>query len=309
MSAKADIDLNNSNDPAQAPPTNIVLWTRGKHTGYVARLLSPSPERVEGDLKGACIASRADLLVTAKSSSFDLVSTAIPQGIDEKRAIAAVVGAVGTGPHSSLAATVAAKLAKSLQARPQLVTVSREESDDAEAGAALDRLRRFAPHAKTQIVRADTAVGLLESLPDDGLLVLGAPGGSWWQRQFFGPGRRLIHRAPAGSIVVRAAPRRCFHGITEITPLGRFMGARDAATVLSDAAAPVADEGRLIGLVWRHALAAAGGSATVENLMEDPIFVRADDPLEAAGELAADMKGAPVPVVDDDDHVLGGIRI
>ncbi len=195
-------------DPSPLPVDPVVLWTRGKGTGHVAGLLSTGAERVEGDLKQACISAKADLLVTAKNSSFDLVSTAVPHGIDETRPVAAVVGAVGAGPHSALAASIAARIARSLDSIPLLVTVSRHTPDDAAAEQLLDRLSLHLPEAKTRVVRAASAASLLESLPPAGVLVLGTPGGSWWHRQFFGPGRRLIHGASAGSIVVRAGPRR-----------------------------------------------------------------------------------------------------
>lgn len=262
--------------------------------------------RVEGGLAEACIEARADLLVTAKSStSFDLVSTLVPHGVEEDRPPTAVVGAVGTGPHSPLVAEVTGLLAAGAGAEAVLVTVSRDEDEDASAHALLDALSRHAPGATSSLVRAATAQGLLDSLPTGGLLVLGAPGGSWWQRQFFGPGRRLRQGAPAGSVVVRAAPRRCFQSLIEANPLGKLMPAPIAATVAQTEAVPVAEDGVLVGVVRRHSLLAAAEGTTVGDLMEHPVYAAPEDAVAAIAELSDFLEGAPVPVVDSDGVLLG----
>lgn len=288
----------------------MVLYTRGQGCAHLARIVSDgTAKRVEGDLKSACIAERANVLVTAKAGSFDLASTVVPHSIDEDHHPPVVIGAVGTGPHSPLVASSTIRLAKGYGIDPMLVTMSADAEDDERAEAVLDEMLRSAPGAETRLVRAGHPAGLLQSLPPEGLVVLGAPGGSWWQRQFFGAGRRLIHAAPAGSVVVRAAPVRCFHAVEEIPAFGPLMRAADAAALLADDVAAVVDDGRLIGRVSRHALLSAQPDRPIGDLAEAPISALADEPIAAITDLAERLGGAPIPVVDDENRLLGGIRI
>jgi len=282
-----------------------ILWTRGEHCRELAGILSPTANHVEGDLTQACIDARADLLVTARASAFRLISTAVPHGFDRDSKVPAVVGAVGTGPHTPLVASLTGLIAVGLGTDAVLLTVSRSDAEDEHAVATLDSLDPLAPGAGTKVVRAETAAGLIDSLPADALLVLGAPGGSWWQRQFFGPGRRLIHRAPAGSVVAKAAPRRCFQAMDDITPLGRHMRSRDALAVMTHPAAAVADAGILIGIVRRSTLEQTP-TGTVGGLMEPVASVMADDPIDAATDLVHFMERSPIPVVDPQGRLLGG---
>jgi len=70
---------------------------------------------------------------------------------------------------------------------------------------------------------------------------------------------------------------------------------------------PVAEQGRLVGVVRREALASADGGDAVASVMELPRFVRADEVLDVAIGLRAFFRGSPVPVVDDDDTLIGVI--
>lgn len=287
-----------------------VLWTRGQACARIADLVSGgSAVKADGDLKTACIASRANVLVTSRAASFDLASTLVPHGVDETTAPPIVVGAVGTGPHSPLVAATTERLAAGFGADAILVSMSPDEEDDPAAHAVLIEMSEHAPSADTRVVRADHPAGLLASLPPTGLVVLGAPGGSWWQRQFFGAGRRLIHAAPAGSVVVRAAGRRCFHAVEELTAVGPLMLAADAAAVATAPVLPVVDAGVVIGQVRMDALRASNGSDRVGDLVEAPITALADEPIEAIGDLAARLDGGPVPIVDDESRLLGGVSV
>jgi len=263
--------------------------------------------RVEGDLKSACIANRANILVTAKAGSFELASTIVPHSIDESQAAPAVVGAVGAGPHSRLVAQTTVRIAAGYGADAILVTMAHQDEDDEEALRVLQDVAPYAPEADSRLVRGEAAADLIASLPVEGQLVLGAAGGSWWQRQFFGPGRRLVLAAAAGAIVVRIADRRCFHALIETTAVGGPMGAGDAATILTEAVAPVVADGKLIGIVRKGALADSSCDATVADVMEEAIFVAADDRIEITADLAEYLDGAPVPVVDDSGRLLGGV--
>jgi len=188
-----------------------VVWTRGSGCTELASLLSlGEPVQVDDDLRSACIAERARLLVARKLSSFDLVSTAVP--IDLKpELVGGVVAAVGPGPHSALAALVADRLADAIGVGGSLVSVSATPEQDESVETTLAEINALVPDLPSKVVRASGARDLVGTLPPDTLLVVGAPGGSWLQRQFFGPGRKLIVGSPGGAVAPAAtdpAPAR-----------------------------------------------------------------------------------------------------
>ncbi|MDX1690889.1 MAG: hypothetical protein R3290_07695, partial [Acidimicrobiia bacterium] len=150
-----------------------------------------------------------------------------------------------------------------------------------------------------------TAAGLVETLAEDALLVVGAAGGSWLQRQLLGPGHRLLVNAPGGAVVVRDAPRRAFHRMVDAAGfgVGPGMAVRDAVQVVHHASVPVADGGKLVG-IFRPA-ATHDESATVAEVMETPVSIRVDEPLEAASALRRFLEGGPVPVVDREADLAG----
>ena len=285
-----------------------MLFTRGQGCGWIADLVSDgAAARVEGDLAAACVAHRANVLVTAKASSFDLAHSLVLYSIDEAIAPAAVVGAVGTGPHSPLVAETTARIAAGLGADALLVTMATDESDE-DAKQVLKEMTLRAPDADSQLIVADTTAAFVAALPPDGLLILGAPGGSWWQRQFFGAGRRLLHAAPAGAVVVKAVDRRCFHDLVPLAAFSPLMGAADAAAVMEGAVAPVVDDRKIVGLVRRGATVAAPVGTKVADVMENPVFALADDRVADIAELVSHFDGSPIPVVDQEGQLLGGIR-
>ncbi len=125
-----------------------VLWTRGSGCASLAALLGGErAHKVEGELRTACIQERADLLVTRKHSSFDLIDVAVPHHFVPER-ISNVVAAVAGGPHSSLAARVAGGVASSLGVPGRIVTGSPSKREDAGSPndprwASLQRIRSF----------------------------------------------------------------------------------------------------------------------------------------------------------------------
>ena len=311
--ARIDLALSDPKLPDDAlRPTGVwrVLHARGEGCARLATLLGgENATRVEGDLKASVIAGRADVLVQAKGSSFDLVPIAVPHGLDEHLSPPVVMGAVGAGPHSPLVASVTARLARVLGADPILASVSRDSDEDIAVKETLQELGDHAPGAEQTLIRASAAAGVLEELPADGLLVLGAPGGSWWQRQFFGPGRRLMVKAPSGSVEVKAAPRRVFHAMTELDALGAPMRAADARAVMHGDAAPVTVDGRVVGIIRRRVLDGAPDDRSVGDLMDEPVFVVVDDAIDAIIEVATALDGAPVPVVDHSGRLVGGVAV
>ena len=282
-----------------------VVWTRGSGCTELASLLSlGEPIQVDDDLRSACIAERARLLVARKLSSFDLVSTAVP--IDLKpELVGGVVAAVGPGPHSALAALVADRLADAIGVGGSLVSVSATPEQDESVETTLAEINALVPDLPSKVVRASGARDLVGTLRPDTLLVVGAPGGSWLQRQFFGPGRKLIVGSPGGAVAVRSAPRRCFQEMLEPVALGSGLLIGEARRVLEGDAAPVVTDGRLVGVVRRSALIEAFAEDTVGSIAEDPVFVSEEDAIDAAAEVAAFIR--PVPVVDGFGRLTGVI--
>lgn len=294
--------------PEQSPPPfalQSVIWTRGKGCGELATILDPSSLRVEGKLEEICRAERADLLVTKKMTSFDLVSVAVPHELD-LAATTSIVAAVAGGPHSDLAAAVARQLGERLDVPAELLSAYGPDDDQAAAQSSLDALSALADGMLNRLVQTEQPADLVEELDKGTLLIAGAPGGSWLQRQFFGPGRKLQTRAPAGTVVVRSAPQRAFHLLREPDAyLSPMLGSGDALRLLEYAVLPVADNGKLVGMVRRSALLLVGHGIQVGSIMEDPVAVTFDTPVDEIGEVGQALGGAPVPVIDDDGFLVG----
>ena len=289
-------------------PTSLlwsVVWARGEGCPELANLLAEgTARRVGPDLRASCIEARADLLVARRLTSFDLVPVAVPHGFDPP-SVRGVVAAVAGGPHSLLAARVAEGLGRALGVPTSLVAASPDPGADDAAEAALGRAAALAPMPERRVVRATNPGAAVRALAPGTLLVLGAPGGTWWRRQVSGPGHRLQAGAPAGTVVVRTAPRRCFHEMTEPSAMGRQMPAGEALRLADDAVVPIAEDGRLVGLVRRRALESADPATPIAELMEAAVFARPDDRLEDAAPLWTQLEGAPIPVVEADGRLCG----
>jgi CBS domain-containing protein len=280
-----------------------VLWTRGDGCRELALALGEAGP-VEGDLRAACLGHRTDLLVARKLTSFELVSVAVPHGY-RPGAVSGIVAAVGGGPHSILAGVVAARLGLYLDVPASLASGSRSPEEDPAAEAMLVEVSGAVPGLPAKVVRADSARALVAGLPGGSLLVVGAPGGSWMQRQFFGPGRRLVVKAPAGAVVVRRSPLRCFQVMTEPLAFGPAMPVAEARRLLEHHSAPVVTDGKLVGVVHRAALASAARGAVVGAVMSAAVAVREDAVVEDLATVPAVVD--PVPVVDLKGRLRGVI--
>ncbi|MDX1448569.1 MAG: hypothetical protein R3246_05845, partial [Acidimicrobiia bacterium] len=175
-----------------------ILWTRGEGCAELADLLSPVPAvRSEGDLVRACVRAGADAVVSRRlSASFDLVPQIVPNDIDLD-SCGSITAAVSGGPHSPLAAAVAARLGRATGLPASMVCAYRD--DDGQSGA-LDLIQDLysqIPDIEYRLVQAEDAAELTAQVGEDTVLVLGAPGGGWLQRTFFGQGAKLIQTAPA----------------------------------------------------------------------------------------------------------------
>lgn len=284
-----------------------VAWTRGKGCAEVAdRLAGGLATKVDGELRESCIRNRVDTLVSRRLSGFDLVPMVVPHDVDLER-VDHVTAAVSAGPHSPFAVAVAARLGLVMGLPVTAVTVRRPDNDAREATELVERLAEPFPRITAGVVDGESAVDLVDTLPESSLLVVGASGGSWFQRQLFGPGHRLQVAAPAGTLTVRSAPERCFHLVGEGRDaiVGSEMSVADARHVVRHAVVSVANHGTLVGLLRRAELLEAPDEARLADIMEPPVAVEAADEVTAIPEVRAIFEGGPIPVVDGTDRLVG----
>ncbi len=286
-----------------------VVWTRGKGCAELAEILGGGEAgRIKGNLQEACIAHRADLLVSRKMpGNFDLINVAVPIDLQPEK-VTSVVAAVGGGPHSLVAADTAATIGRALDVPFEMVSASRPEDDPGEAGDVLKQLRAELPEMRSRVVEVDDVSEIVEELDDGALLVLGAPGGSWLQRAMFGPGAQLRRTAQAGAVVVRSAPDRVFRFMGEPVYVAPLRHADDTLRIHKENTLAVADEGLLVGLVRREKLTRAGDSP-VGSVMEEAISVKVDETLAQAEELSPTFGSDPIPVTDHEEHLVGGLSL
>lgn len=286
-----------------------VVWTRGKGCSELAKLLaSGAATRISGDLIEGCVDRRADFLVTRRfPSSFDLVNVAVPVEF-QPASVTSIVATVSGGPHSRLAAQTADVISQELGVPGEMVSAAPDSGWIEEAGRLLEELTPEGSAMKGRVVEVSDMGGLVESVEDTALLVLGAPGGSWLQRLMFGPGARLRRSAQAGSVVVRSAPRRVFKEMGEPVYVSPLHLASDTLRVRSESKIAVASEGRLVGLVRRDRLKSAG-DRVVADIMDDPVSIDFASPMSGAAELFSDWGAAPVPVIDAKGNLVGSLTL
>lgn len=287
-----------------------VLWTRGRGCRELAELLAGSEApRVQGDPVTACVAERADLLVSRRiPNSFDLVDVAMPIDVQPDE-VEAVVAAVAGGPHSVLAAQVAHRLGEALDVPASMVSAYPTEGDPLAAEEVVGQITPQVPDIEYRTMATSGMSELVASLPGRSLLVFGAPGGSWFQRRLSGPGARLRSSASAGAVVVRAAPQRVFQIMGEPVFVAPMLHAQDTLRIRSESTLAVAEEGRLVGLVRRSRLIELQPDTPVGQAMEDPVSIGQLEPVEAARPLQPLFGVDPIPVVDGDERLVGGLNL
>jgi hypothetical protein len=285
-----------------------VVWSRGPGCFELADALATgAAHQVEANPAQACIDRRADLAVMRSLGSFDLVPLAVPSRLD-LAAVELVIAAISTGPHSDLAAAIAVRLATALDAPARALSAVRPGAPRGAARARLTEIRT-ATGLDGDVVEAPAAADLVSSLADGTLIVLGAPGGSWLIRQFFGPGARLRAHAPAGSIVVRDAPPKVFQHVVEVTGIGAHTRAADAIQVTVTPTVPVTEGGRLLGIVRRSTLEQIEPGREVGEVLEEPPYVAVEDDLDSLGGLIDFYEHGPIPVVDRRGMLVGILPI
>lgn len=286
------------------------LWTRGEGCAELADTLSPvTTTRAEGDLALACLQARADAVVSRSlSSSFDLVPQIVPDGVDLETS-KSIVAAVSGGPHSPIAAAVAARIGSVTGLPASIVCAYYDEDSQASAVSLIQGLYLQIPDIEYRLVEASNATELTAQLPDDATLVIGAPGGGWLQRTFFGKGAKLIQAAPAGTIVVRSAPRRVFQQMGEPVYVSPMREALDILRIHQEGMLAVTDAGKLVGIVRRESLDLAEPGVPVSELMEAVMSVDAAAAVDDAADLWKDFDPDPIPVIDTDGFLVGGLVI
>lgn len=284
-----------------------VLWTRGRGCRELAELLAGGEtDRVQGDPVRACIEERADLLVVRRLSSFDLVDMVVPVDVDPE-GVESVVAAVAGGPHSVLAARVARYLGRALGVKASMVAAYEPGGDAEAAVAVVEEIYPHVPDIEYRTLEAGDMSDLVSNLAERTLLVFGAPGGSWFQRRVFGPGARLRSNAPAGAVVVQSAPQRVFQVMGEPVFVAPLLQVGDTLRIRPEAMLAVADAGRLVGLVRRSRLLELTPVTPVGQAMEDPVSIGHAEPVTAAQALRPLFGPDPIPVVDEEENLVGGL--
>ncbi len=282
-----------------------VVWTKGPECRTLAEILGgPEATPAGPDIVATCIERRATLVVTRHLGSLDVCSVAVPDGFDPD-ATRSVVAAVGGGPHSHLAAAVADRLSRRLGVPARAVYGHRGPEERERAERVLADIAASVPHLTTEAVEAPSPASMVDSLPSGALLVVGAPGGSWFQRQFFGPGARIRAKAPHGTIVVRHSPTRVYQVMQPPVAFGPQMFVEDARLLATGGHIIVAEDGKLVGTVSRTRLSEAGARRQLAEVMEEPIFLAADEPVAEVAHLVGGDRGSPIPVVDGKGRLVG----
>ena len=284
-----------------------ILWTRGAQCQTLADVLSGgTATRAGADVAASCIEHGASLLVTKHLTSIDLCSVAVPHGFSRSET-KSVVAAVGRGPHSRLAAHVADALGRELGVDVRAVYGHSEPAERTRALEVLDSLTSDLPAVRVESVLAPSPAAMVDSFPAGTLLVVGAPGGSWFQRQFFGPGARIRAKAPSGTIVVKQVPPRVYRVMQSAVAFGPHMRVADAAQLADSDHLIVAERGRLIGLIRHEALVRAQPNLDLRDIMESPVVLAPDEDLEQAAELINHHPGSAIPVVDSRRRIVGSV--
>jgi len=284
-----------------------VLWTGTAEARDLARVLGEGVAHQAGtNVVASCVKARATLLVAPAITSFELCSMAVPYGFTSSKT-RLVVAAVGGGPHTLLAAHLAHRLSRQLGVPAFAVCGYGPSGLRAEAEGVLAEIADRLPDLAVQAVQTPRPAAIVEGLPAGTLVVVGAPGGNWLERRFFGPGARIRARAPDGVIVVKQAPTRVFQIMRPAVAFEPNMSASDAVVLSGDRHVIVAHGERLVGIAPLHALQEAPAGAELGEVAENPIFLIATQLTDHASELVDRYGDGPIPVVDTGGRLVGAV--
>jgi CBS domain-containing protein len=284
-----------------------VVWSGDDACRSLADILGdPRPVRASRDVWGSLVEARATLHVARHLPSFERCSVAVPHHVVVGD-VTGVVAAVGGGPHSLLAAATARRIAERLDVKARVVAGYRRPELRPSARAALEDIAAAGIWLPMEAVATEHPLELVANLPKGTLVVIGAPGGSWFQRQFFGPGVRLKAAAPGGVVVVRQDVRRVYQVMSAPVAVGSHMRVRDVLELTTDPVVLVAEHGKLVGVVRRGQLMGVRSHIEVGAVTEPPVTVAAEEPLEHILLLLDEHGGGPVGVVSADDRLIGSV--
>jgi CBS domain-containing protein len=256
------------------------------------------------NLTASCIDSKAGLVVLSNRTSFDVCSTVVPHGFSSE-ATRSIVAAVGGGPHSLLAATLADWLSQMLGVPACAVYGHSDPSDLSHGEDVLSRTVARLPRMDVRTVEASGPAAMVGALRAGTLLIVGAPGGSWFQRRFFGPGARIVAKAPSGTIVVNHSPARIYRVMQPPLAYGPNMRVSDALQLSEGSDVVVAENGKLLGTVKAETLRGARRDLELHQFVDGGLFLSQDDEISEAIDLIATYGGGLVPVVDDQERLVG----
>lgn len=300
---------NDSQEPTARFGSRRVVWAGGNQARDLAEILTGgTATRAGANIVASCVDARAGLLVMSNRTSLDLCSTAVPHDFDQS-STRSIVAAVGGGPHSLFAATLASWLSETTGIEASVIFGHSDPTDLAQAPNILSQISAELPRLNTQIVQASSPASMVEALPSGTLLVVGASGGSWFQRRFFGPGARIQAKASAGTIVVEHHPRRVFQVMQPPIAFGPRMLVADALVLSEGASIVVAERGKLLGTVAVTALTQAHPSLAISEVMDHGIFFDLTDTITDAIELAAHEPDSLIPVIDGESYLVGRVSL
>lgn len=269
-------------------------------------LSSREPVRVTKGLAETCIEHQAELLVSRRlSASSGLISGASPIDFDPDR-IKRVVAAVAGGPHSVLAARMASRMGHVLDVPSTMFSAYASDLDQGEALATIEAIAVSVPNLEYRLVESEQVADVVEHLGQGTLLVMGASGGSWFQRIFFGPGAKLRSEATAGAVVVTSAPLRVFESMQEPVCVGPMLRIDDLRRTHEEPVVAVVIDGILQGIVECSQLDQSSGDATVGSVMEP--FDGIDAFADCSSLGPAPIPGAAYPVVGEGRRLVGSLR-
>ncbi len=284
-----------------------IVWTGDSSCRAVAELLADAHAiRAGTDVWSSLVDARATLHVTPHLSTMPRCSVAVPHDVDVA-SISSVVAAVGGGPHSGLAAATAQRISLSLDVPASVITGYRSRDQRRQAHRALLDIAESGIDVPMHAVETEHPPELVAALPAGSLVVIGAPGGSWFQRQLFGAGARLRAAAPSGVVIVRHDVRRVYQVMTTPVAVGTAMRVRDVLELTSEPIVLVAEQGRLSGMVHRRQLMGLEPHLSVGSVAEPPIGLGADEPVDQVRLVLDEHGGGPVGVVDRRGRLIGAV--
>jgi CBS domain-containing protein len=297
---------NDHSDPGYA---GRVAWTKGESNHEVANLLCDLPIRLSGDLESACVDMNVDIVVSKRFPRSDIVSAVVPVAFDAD-AITSVAVAVGVGPHSPLAVSIAERVAEGLGVPGTAIAAYRTSDQDRDARQRLGRLVASGSSLDTLALRTPNPRSIAEHISRDTLLVHGAGGGSFIERHLTGTGNRLTSRARGCVLVVRSSAPKCFQSAVSPTPyaLAPELLVADALQVMTHPFAPVVSARKLLGIVRVETLVTADPGGSIKASIEPVTGLNRRDPIRVATFERDHFGPGPLPVVDDEGHLVGVIE-